>query len=102
MTEARSHGLQFQVRDVYEHPTPAGLAGMLRGRGGGAAGVATSFAVTSLALPADRMWRTRLPPLHPDAPRCLVPLAAGDDREPLVVFHWGNGAVTARHDHVLV
>lgn len=92
LSEARRRGLQFEARDVYEHPTPAGLAGVLRsGGGGGPAGMSAS--VASLAMSADELWRTHLPPLHPDAPRCLVPMAKGDGREPLFVFHWGNGAV---------
>lgn len=91
LTEARRHGLQFQARDVYDHPTPAGLAALLSGDAGGAPAPATS--VRSLAMTSDELWRTHLPPLHPDAPRCLVPLVDGDGREPLFVFHWGNGAV---------
>lgn len=99
MTEARRHGLEFQARDVYEHPTAAGLAaaldaGQASGPGAGAA------SVPSLAMSAEDLWRTHLPPLHPDAPRCLVPLVDGDGREPLFVFHWGNGAVRFTTDVV--
>ena len=96
MTEARRLGLQFQARDVYEQPTPAGLAALLRaGREAAAGGVpaAAGASVPSLWMSSEDLWRTHLPPLHPDAPRCLVPLADGDGREPLFVFHWGNGAV---------
>jgi thioesterase domain-containing protein/aryl carrier-like protein len=89
LTEARRRGLQFQAGDVYEHPTAAGLTELLRS--GGAA--APAAAVASLAMSTDELWRTHLPPLHPDAPSCLVPLVEGDAREPLFVFHWGNGAV---------
>jgi aryl carrier-like protein len=104
MTEARRHGLQFQARDVYERPTPAALTELLRGGRDGtvrAAPDAAMASVPSLAMSTDELWRTHLPPLHPDAPSCVVPLADGDGREPLFVFHWGNGAVRFTEDVVV-
>jgi aryl carrier-like protein len=90
MSEARRHGLRFQARDVYDHPTPAGLAEVLGGEGP-EDGAAAS--VPSLWVSSEELWRTHVAPWHPDAPPCLVPLLEGDGREPLFVFHWGNGAV---------
>lgn len=103
MTEARRQGLQFQARDVYDHPTPAGLAEVLRAGSGATSQAGPSAAhasVPALEMTSDELWRTHLPPLHPDAPSCLVPLVAGDGREPLFVFHWGNGAVRFTTDVV--
>jgi thioesterase domain-containing protein len=91
MTNADQHGVQFRARDVYEHPTPAGLAGLLCA--GRDEGTVPSSGVPSLAMSAAELWRTHLSPFHPDAPDCLVPLHTGDQREPLFIFHWGNGAV---------
>ena len=90
LSEASRRGLRFQAGDVYQHPTPAGLAELLRS---GAGGAAPAGSVASLAMSTDELWRTHLPPLHPNAPSCLVPLVEGGAGEPLFVFHWGNGAV---------
>ena len=94
MTTARDRGLRFRPRDVYEHPTPAGLGELLYGRlHQAAATAAPTAALPALEMTAAQLWRTHLPPHHCDVPDCLVPLHDGDQREPLFVFHWGNGAV---------
>jgi aryl carrier-like protein len=91
LLEARKAGLELRSSDVFEHPTAAGLAGLLATANGRPDGVEPA-AFPAMYVSADEIWRTHLSPWDEAAPRCLVPLSPGEG-EPLYVVHWGNGAV---------
>ena len=86
VARARTAGVQVKVLDVFDHPTPAGLAEFLA--------PACDPPAEEPQLPSDivaRTWRTGVAPR--DAPPALVTLLPGDEAEPLFCVHVGTGHV---------
>jgi thioesterase domain-containing protein/aryl carrier-like protein len=88
---ARSAGLHVKTADVFDHPTPAGLAQAVSGSGQGA-----QVADQPLRAPvtAEQAWRNYSSTWASTAPRCAIPLVPDGKGEPLFVVHWGIGNVS--------
>ncbi|GAA4629973.1 hypothetical protein GCM10023196_053480 [Actinoallomurus vinaceus] len=88
VAQARKAGVRVKVLDVFEHPTPAKLAGFLA-----PADEAPARDPAPLGDLVARTWRTSAAPWDAGAPPALVPLVPDGQGEPLFCVHVGTGHV---------